>query len=507
MIVTQCARPRAAIVLCSYLALALLLPSSTAFAGGPRYVAGTTYFNSGVLGQPIHWAGGQVNYYVDQGPLNSNVTNQQAVAMVDAAAALWSAVPTAGVTLTDIGPLNEDVNGANIVASGINFTVTNEQTDQLNQIAQPADVTPSATQYPVGVIFDSDGSVINALFGPGASDPTSCEFNGVWFWIDNVNPDATIAHAIMLLNGLCATNANMLAMMSFELERAFGHILNLDYAQVNPGALQNEESGGTQGWPVMQPISGVCGSTGGLCIPEPSVLHSDDIAALNRIYPITSQNLSSFPGKQLTATNTVSIQGSVTFQTGVGMQGVNVVARPLDPNGNPLYEYTVTSVSGVSFNGNHGNPITGFADSNGNLLTMWGSNDSTQQGFFDLNGIPLPPGVTTANYQVTFETIDPLYILTNSVGPYLDGQVAPSGTLATISVPAMSAGSTQTLTVNAANSAIGGYRGRYRNPGHAAHPARQRLLVRPSQPGGPNRLVQLPGPRQSHLHHRHSGLK
>jgi hypothetical protein len=426
------------------------------FAGGPRYVAGAGYFNSGVLGQPIHWANGQLNYYVDQGPLSSTVTNQQAVAMVDAAAALWSAVPTAGVTLTDMGPLNEDVSGANIVASGTNFTVTNEQIDQLSQIDQPADVTPSATQYPVGVIFDEDGSVINALFGPGASDPTSCEFNGVWFWIDNVNTDATIAHAIFLLNGLCATNSNMLSMMSFELERAFGHILNLDYAQVNPGALQNEEPGGTQGWPIMQPISGVCGSTGGDCIPEPSILHPDDIAALNRLYPITAANLSSFPGKQLTAANTVSIQGTVTFQTGVGMQGVNVVARPLDANGNLLYQYTVTSVSGVSFNGNHGNPITGWTDSNGNLLNLWGSNESAVQGSFDLSGIPLPPSVTTANYEVTFETIDPLYILTNSVGPYLDGQVAPSGTLASISVPAMSAGSAQTLTVNVANSAIGG---------------------------------------------------
>ena len=469
MLVSPYARLRAATVPClavpprilrfptrPLFSLALLLLAPAAFAGGPRYVAGVTYFNPGVLGQPIRWAGGQLNYYVDQGPLSSTVTNQQATAMVDAAAALWSAVPTAGVTLTDMGPLNEDVSGANIVVSGTNFTVTNEQIDQLGQISQPADVTPSATQYPVGVIFDADGSVINALFGSGASDPTSCQYNGVWFWLDNINPDATIAHAILLLNGLCATNSNMLEMMSFELERAFGHILNLDYAQVNPGALQNGEPGGTQGWPVMQPISGVCGSTGGLCIPLPSVLHSDDIAALNRIYPITAANLSSFPGKQLTAASTVSIQGAVTFATGVGMQGVNVVARPLDSNGNPLYEYTVTYASGASFNGNHGNPITGWTDSNGNLLTMWGSNDSTQQGFFDLSGIPLPPGVTTTNYQVTFEAIHPLYILTNSVGPYLDGQVTPSGTLASISVPDMSAGSAQILPVNVANSAVGG---------------------------------------------------
>jgi len=437
--------------------LALLLIPATALAGGPKYIAGVSYFNPGVVGQPIHWANGQLNYYVDQGPLNSSVTNAQAKAMVDAAAALWSAVPTAGVTLTDMGFLNEDVNGSNILISGTNFTVTNEQTGQLGVIIEPADVTPSATSYPLAIIFDADGSIINALYGSGASSPTSCQNNGVYLWIDNVNPDATIAHAVILLNGLCAANANLLQMMSFELERAFGRILGLDYSQVNPGALTNGEVNGTLGWPVMQPLSGLCGASGGACIPNPSVLRWDDIAALNRLYPITAGNLSSFPGKQLTAANTVSIQGTITFKTGAGMQGVNVVARPLDSGGNPLYQYTVTAISGASFNGNHGNPVTGFVDANKNPLTMWGSNAASTQGFFDLSGIPLPPGMTTANYQVTFEPINPLYILSNSVGPYLDGSPEPSGTLAPISVPSMSAGSSQTLTVDVSDSAKGGY--------------------------------------------------
>ena len=65
--------------------------------------------------------------------------------------------------------------------------------------------------------------------------------------MDNLNPDATIAHAVIILNGLCATNSAMLEMMSFELERAFGRILGLDYAQVNPGALSNGEIDGTLG--------------------------------------------------------------------------------------------------------------------------------------------------------------------------------------------------------------------------------------------------------------------
>jgi hypothetical protein len=422
----------------------VVLAPAVALAGGPKYVAGVSYFHPGVVGQPIHWAGGAVKYSVDQGPLNGAVTNQQATAMVDAAAGLWSAVPTAGVTLTDAGSLNEDVNGSNIAAVN-------------GQITEPADVTSTAINYPVGVIYDADGSVIDAIFGTGASEPTSCQNNGVWVWMDNVNPDATIAHGMIVLNGLCATTPALLEMMSYELERAFGRLLNLDYAQVNPTAVADQLPGGEEGWPVMQPLSGVCRQDGGDCIPDPSVLRYDDISALNRIYPITAENLPNFPGKQLTAANTVSIQGTVAFRTGYGMQGVNVVARPLDADGNPLYPYTVSFVSGAYFSGNHGNPATGWTDSSGNLLSMWGGNDAAMQGYFDLSGMPLPPGVTTANYQVTFEAIDPLYVLTESVGPYIDGQATPSGTLEMISVPGMAAGSAQTLNVTVADSAVGGF--------------------------------------------------
>ncbi|MGA2852270.1 MAG: IPT/TIG domain-containing protein [Terracidiphilus sp.] len=427
------------------LLLALVLVVPAAVAGGPKYVAGTSYFNPSVLGQPIHWSGGQVLYYVDQGPLSSSVTNQQATAIVDAAAALWSAVPTAGVTLTRAGSLNEDVNGSDIAVSAT------------GQITQPADVTSSATGYPVGVIYDADGSVINTLYGDNVSLSVDCQNKGVFVWIDNTNPDATIAHAIILLNGLCATDASHLAMMSFDVERAFGRILNLDFSQVNPGALQNSEPGGTEGWPVMQPLSGLCGPGGGACLPNPAQLSYDDIASLNRIYPITAQNLANFPGKQLTAASTISIQGALTFRSGLGMQGVNVVARPLDANGNPLYQYTVTFPSGTYFSGNHGNPMSGFDDTDGNPLAMWGSNDPGQQGYFDLSGIPLPPGVTIANYQVTFEPISPLYTLSASVGPYAEGQVIPSGAMPILSFPGLSAGSSQTLVVNIPDSSAGGY--------------------------------------------------
>jgi hypothetical protein len=71
----------------------------------------------------------------------------------------------------------------------------------------------------------------------------------------------------------------------------------------------------------MQPYSGLCGWSGGACIPNPTVLRWDDIAALNRIYPITAANLASFPGKKITAANTVSIQGTISFQKRHGDAG------------------------------------------------------------------------------------------------------------------------------------------------------------------------------------------
>ena len=64
--------------------------------------------------------------------------------------------------------------------------------------------------------YDADGSVINSLFGAGSSDPTSCQNNGVFTWLDNIQPDATIAHAVILLNGLCATSPNLVAMMQIR---------------------------------------------------------------------------------------------------------------------------------------------------------------------------------------------------------------------------------------------------------------------------------------------------
>src|ERR1039458_5298340 len=44
------------------LALVFLFALQIAHAGGPRWVGGSSYFDSSVKGQPIVWANGQVTY-------------------------------------------------------------------------------------------------------------------------------------------------------------------------------------------------------------------------------------------------------------------------------------------------------------------------------------------------------------------------------------------------------------------------------------------------------------
>jgi hypothetical protein len=424
------------------LALALLLVfcAQTALAGGPRWVVGSSYFTAAAMGQPVVWAGGQVTYYTDQSALSPQVTQAQASAMVATAAAVWSNVSTAAVSIVSGGNLAEDVDQA--VTTGA------------NGIVLPADIQPSATNRPVGVVYDETGAVINGIYGAGADSPQNCQSNGVITTVDNLSAAGNIAHALIIVNGQCAGTKTQLTNLQYQLVRAFGQALGLDWSQTNEEMFAGDQitGAGLAGWPIMHPIERLCNGGAGVCMPNGTTLRMDDIAALNRLYPVTAANIGSFTAKTITAAATISVQGTVTFARGQGMQGVNVVLRPL-VNGVPAVSYTATAVTGRLFQGNAGNPVTGTTGAEGNPLAQFGSSDAALEGFFDLSGVPLPPGVTTSNYQLTFEPINPLYTGSESVGPYTTGQVTPSGTMPVITLTGLSAGSAVTETVEIENSA------------------------------------------------------
>ena len=229
------------------IALMTLLAPCVLSAGDPKDVAGTSFFDPAVIGQPVRWRDGVVKYFVDQGALNSQVDNLHAIEMVDAAASLWTKVSTAGVVLTNSGPLPEDVVSSNVVPGPHLFGNPT--------FARPYSAAPSSSSFPAAVIFDEDGGIIDSLFGAGSADPASCQNDGVFAWLDGIRTDATISHAVILLNGRCATNAGLVAMMQYQLTRAFGRILGLDYAQVNRGTSANGQPDAAFGWPIMDPLS------------------------------------------------------------------------------------------------------------------------------------------------------------------------------------------------------------------------------------------------------------
>ncbi len=406
--------------------------TSTTFAGGPRYIAGSSYFDPSVKGMPITWSQGIVTYYTDQGDLSPILLHSAADAFVADAFTRWTQIPTAALQANLAGQLAEDVSGSNV---GVNGDGT---------VSMPLDILPGATATPLAVVYDRDGTVTDALIGQTAGNSENCFSNAVFGGPDNFSTDGHIVHALVVLNGNCAQSSQQLPEVEYRLVRTLGGVLGLGWSQANVNVLSGKPiatSADYVGFPVMHaadpspcvPIS-KCYSNNA---DQPKM---DDQAALARLYPVTAQNQANFPGKTLLAESTIRIHGSVFFADAYDaaaqpMQGVNVVARWIDPaTGKPSRAYVATSISGFLFRGNAGNPANGFVDVNGVNYDKFGTDDKSVEGSYDLGGLPIPNGAQSAQYQITAEPIDPLF--SQTAGPYSPYQVQPSGTLQPIVITA-----------------------------------------------------------------------
>lgn len=361
------------------------------------------------------WYTNQPLYFTDPGNLSSSVNHAAADALVAAAANVWN-VPTDSLVLAQGGSLDEHVSGANtfLSTSGLIF---------------PTDVQSSNyAAKQIAVIYDSDGSVTDLLLGNGASDASNCLQNGVTESVDSIVPAGYIQHAILVLNGRCTGSDPQKQMqLQYQLMRAFGRVLGLGWSQTNdnvftgsPQATFNQ----AMHWPVMHPIDIICGPYTYQCMPQPFTLRPDDLSALASLYFIGQGQAP--PGKTDSLLNANQFYGDVTFPTGQGMQGVNVLVRrwPEYTDSSQLENwYTTSSVSGYLFRESNGNPVTGpdtsFAGSEG-------TEAYNREGFYNLQRIPMLPG----GWQVLVvetEPINPLYTGPYAVGPYTTNAVEPSG--------------------------------------------------------------------------------
>jgi len=391
-------------------ALFCALAAVSASAGGPRFVSGTGFAATGP-GTILGWYGSQPSYYTDPGSLSSTVSQSQADAMVAAAAAVWN-VPTASIVLAQGGNLSEHVSGANTYFDGVN-------------IVFPPDVQSSnAVAKPVAVVYDSDGSVTDLLLGSGASQPTECRQNGVTESVDSFGPGNTINHAVIIINGRCiAALPQSLMQLQYQLTRVFGRVLGLAWSQTNDNVFTGTPTPTAQQmafWPLMHPIDIVCGLYTYLCMTNPFTPRPDDLSALALLYPVNASNLSA--GKTLSLANAVEIRMMPWFPTGQGMELVNVtVTRRLAAHTETEAWQTVSGVSGLQFQANGGNPVTGPEPAADNV----GSGSPGFESFFIMGMVPV--GTTDADLFLTTETINPLYTGEYALGPYQRPPIALSG--------------------------------------------------------------------------------
>lgn len=295
---------RAGVVRMLTAVLLLVGMATAAMASGPRWAGGAPFFWP--AGHPLAWYTTNLTYYTDTGDLSASVPHAAADAMVAAAAAVWN-VPQASLVLTQGGSLNEHVTGASIVSGGT--------------VQMPADVqSTNGQQKPIAVIYDTDGSVIDALLGAGGSDPAGCLTTGVVESVDAFGSDSTIQHAVLILNGRCTGPApEQQLQMQYQLERAFGRVLGIGWSQTNDNVFtQSPAPTAAQiaHWPIMHPIDVVCGPYTYQCLSDPFVLRPDDVSALSQLYFIAQGQGASMPGKEDTWARAGQLYGNVSFRMG-----------------------------------------------------------------------------------------------------------------------------------------------------------------------------------------------
>lgn len=315
---------------------ALLLTPKWAHAGGPLL-----YADDGTI---IKWpaGGGNIPLTLDQGGLGS-LDNPAATALVVSILSVWNAVPQSTVNLTvSPTPLSVDVNQTNFI---------------------PFLFPPALLGYNP-VVYDTDGMILDTLYGAGARN----QILGVSFGPEDNG--VNIVEGRVLLNGYALGTIVTMDEFKGVIVHELGHLLGLGHSQINTDDPVSQ--------PTMYPI----------VHPDIQNLKMDDLAWISDLYP-TPQFATSFG----------SITGAAVQQipTGfAGFQGLNVIARRIGGNRTEA----VSCVSGHVFR----------AGGNANLI-----------------GSYLLPGLVTGSYSVELENVLSGFTNGSSVGP-LDPPVDFPGT-------------------------------------------------------------------------------
>ena len=119
------------------------------------------------------------------------------------------------------GSLAEDVNGTNVIVNSD------------GSISMPPDIQPTAIGTPVGIVYDYDGTVTDALLGQGAGGLQPMLLQRRLRRDDNYGMFATYQHALIVMNGQCAQQSSQFTDVEYRLVRVIGNVLGLGWSQLN----------------------------------------------------------------------------------------------------------------------------------------------------------------------------------------------------------------------------------------------------------------------------------
>lgn len=274
-----------------------------------------------VTAKPIGWANPKaIPYSIDEGTLGQ-LNHQQASDLVEAMIAVWENEGGGAFHFVNQGSIGTDVTTDNLK----DYVDNSVCTDTI----PPKILSMIKGQSPI--VFDTDGSIIDALSGAGSSRKIVGKAAFRCFKGTLSDPQG-VTQAFLIMNGRFVDGLPdpvdlPMNVYAGVILHELGHYLGLHHSMVNEeiyaGVLNGINSAEDSKYiPVMYP----------LILPNSrasTVLKPDDVAILRELYPR--------PGDEL-----LDISGTITASDGTPVRSANVVARRTD---DPLCQ-AVSAISG-----------------------------------------------------------------------------------------------------------------------------------------------------------------